>query len=263
MHTFEITLSIFFAAVRKEIVQQWRTKRFAVVLVVFLLFGLGSPIMSNMVPEILKSEPGGEEIAKLLPPPSAADAVASYIEFIGTFGYILVILLGMNAVAGEKESGTAGLILSKPMPRWVFVLSKYTAQSLVYTLAILVGALAVYYCTAILFGAMDALILIKISLLLLLWSLTYAGAALLASVLGRTIATAAGAGLGLSALIMLARNIPHVGKWTPNGLMDWATALIQNVENEAANTAALAGSLALLMIFLIGSVVLFERQEIQ
>ena len=263
MKTIQITLSIFVTAVRKELVQQWRTKRFLAILAVFLLFGLGSPILSNMVPELIKAEPGGEELAKLLPPPSIADAVGSYIEFIGTFGYILVILLGMNAVAGEKESGTAGLILSKPMPRWAFVLSKYTAQSLVYTLAVLVGAVAVYYCTSVLFGAMDALILIKISLLLLLWLLTYAGAALLASVIGRTIATAAGVGLGLSILIGLARNIPHYGKWTPSGLMDWTGALLQNVENGAANSGALIGSLALLLICLIGSMVLFERQEIQ
>jgi ABC-2 type transport system permease protein len=263
MKTFQFTLSIFVTAVRKEIIQQWRTKRFLAVLAVFLLFGLGSPLISSMVPELVKSEPGGEELVKLLPPPSAADGVASYIEFIGTFGYIMVILLGMNAVAGEKESGTAGLILSKPMPRWAFVLSKFMAQSLVYSLAVVVGALAVYYCTVILFGAMDMLIIIKISLLLLLWLLTYAAVALLGSVIGRTIATAAGAGLGLSVLIMLARNIPHVGKWTPSGLMGWASALMQNVENESANTAALVGSLGLIMIFLIGSVVLFERQEIQ
>jgi ABC-2 type transport system permease protein len=262
MKAFKATISIFFAAVRKEIIQQWRTKRFLMVLAVFLLFGLVSPLMSKMLPELIKSEPGGEELVKLLPPPSAADGLASYLDFIGSFGYILVILLGMNAIAGEKETGTAGMILSKPMPRWVFVLSKFTAQSLVYTLAILVGTLTVYYCTFVLFGAVDALILIQISLLLLLWLLTYAAAVLLASVMGRTVATAAGVGLGLAVAIGLARNIPHYGKWTPNGLMAWATGLLENAESTLVNPGALAGSLAMLLLFLIGSVVLFERQEI-
>lgn len=262
MNAFKVTIMMFFTAVQKEVVQQWRTKRFLVVLAVFLLFGLGSPLMSKMLPELVKAEPGGEELVKLLPTPTAADALGSYLEFIGTFGYILVIFLGMNAIAGEKETGTAGMILSKPMPRWVFVLSKFTAQSLLYTLAILVGALTVYYCTFVLFGTVDGVMLIKMSLLLLLWLLTYAGAVLLASVIGRTVATAAGIGLGLAVLIGLARNIPHYGKFTPNGLMAWATGLIGDAGNALANPGALVGSLAMLLLFLIGSVVLFERQEI-
>ena len=262
MKAFKVTISIFLAAVHKEIVQQWRTKRFLVVLAVFLMFGLGSPMMSKMLPELVKAEPGGEELLKLLPPPTATDGLASYIEFIGTFGYILVILLGMNAIAGEKETGTAGLILSKPMPRWVFILSKFVAQSLVYALAMLVGALSVYYCTYVLFGAVDVLMVIKISLLLLLWLLTYAGAVLLASVLGKTVATAAGVGLGLSVLIGLSSNIPVYGKWSPNGLMAWATGLLGNAGDALVNPGVLISSLVMIMIFLIGSVALFQRQEI-
>ena len=263
MKTIQVTLSIFITAVRKELLQQWQTKRFLVVLAVFLLFGLGAPVISNMTPELIKAEPGGEELAKLLPPPSAADAVGTYIEFFGTFGYFLAILLGMNAIAGEKESGTAGLILSKPMPRWVFVLSKFTAQSLVYTAAFLVGTLALYYCTTILFGAMDAVILIKVNLLLLLWLLIFCAAMLLASTLGRTVATAAGVGLGLLILIGLSSNIPHVGKWSPSGLMGWAMELLANPGSAAANHGALIAALALILVFLIGSMALFERQEIQ
>jgi hypothetical protein len=108
----------------------------------------------------------------------------------------------------------------------------------------------------------DALMLIKINLLLLAWLLTFAGVALLASVLGRTVAIAAGVGLGLAVLIGLTRNIPHYGMWTPNGLMAWASALLQNPEEALANHAALIGSMVMLLIFLILSVVLFQRQEI-
>ena len=263
MKTIQVTLSIFFTAVHKEIVQQWRTKRFLAVLAVFLLFGLGSPIMSSLVPEIIKSEPGGEELAKLLPPPSATDGVASYIEFLTTFGYFLAILLGMNAIAGEKETGTASLILSKPMPRWVFVLSKFTAQALVYASSFLAGTLALYYCTSILFGAVDLFMLIQVNLLMLLWMLIFCAVMLLASTIGRTVATAAGLGLGLSILIGLTRNIPHFGKWSPSGLMNWALALLSNPGSTAANPGVLIASLALILVFLIGSVVVFERQEIQ
>lgn len=263
MQTFKSTLSIYLAAVRKEIVQQWRTKRLLVAITVFMLLGLGAPMLAKLTPEIIKSEPMGEELLKMLPPPSAADALSGYIEMIGLFGFFIAILLGMNAVAGEKESGTASLILSKPMPRWVFILSKFTAQSLVYTVAFLVGTLTAYYCIFVLFGAVDISVVIKINLLLLLWLLTFVGIALLASVLGQTVATAAGVGLGLSVLINLTRNIPHYGKWTPSGLTAWATELGANTGNVTANPGAIIVSLVMILICLVGSVVIFERQEIQ
>jgi hypothetical protein len=37
-------------------------------------------------------------------------------------------------VAGEKERGLTPMILSKPMPRWAFLLSKFAAQTLLYLL---------------------------------------------------------------------------------------------------------------------------------
>jgi len=263
MQTLKSTLSIYLAAVRKEVVQQWRTKRFLVTMSVFLLFGLGSPMLAKLTPELLKSQPMGEELLKLLPPPTAADALASYIEMIGTFGFFLAILLGMSAVAGEKESGTASLILAKPMPRWAFILSKFTAQSLTYASAFVVGYLSAYYCIVVLFGAVDMYVLMKIHLLLLLWILTFAGLALLASVLGRTVVTAAGVGLGLSVLANLARNIPLYGQWMPSGLMTWATELGSNVEKVSRNPESIISALAMILICLVGSVVIFERQEIQ
>lgn len=263
MVTHEGKLTIYFAAVRKEITQQWRTKRFLVMLAVFLVIGLGSPMLIKMLPELVKQEPGGEELVKLMPPPSAAQAVGNYIEMIGTFGFFLAILLGMNAVAGEKESGTASLILSKPMPRWVFVLSKFTAQLLIYISGFLAGTVAVFYCTVVLFGPMDIVLLIKINLILLLWMLTYAGVALFSSVIGRTVVVAAGMGFGLSVLLGLARNIPHYGKWSPSGLMAWATELAVNPGKVALNPGALVGSLVVILICLIGSMVIFERQEIE
>jgi ABC-2 type transport system permease protein len=263
MCTFQVTLSIFYAAVRKEIVQLVRTKRFLVVMAVFLLFGLGSPMLIKITPELIKGEPGGEELVKLLPPPTPAEAVGSYVDTMGSFAYLVAILLGMSAVAGEKESGTAGLILSKPIPRWAFILSKFSAQLLVYTLAFLVSGLAAYYCTTVLFGAVDLSVLLQVTLLLLLCLSTCVGVTLLASVLTRTVAAAGGVGLGLYALVGLARNIPHYGKWTPNGLTVWARELGVGAENVAANPGAIVGTLVLILVCLITSVALFERQEIQ
>jgi ABC-2 type transport system permease protein len=254
-------LGIFFAALRKELIQQWRTRRFLVVMAVFVLFGLTSPLLAKFTPEILKAVPGAEQFSYLVPTPTVADAMAQYIKNITQFGFILAVLLGMNAVAGEKESGTAAMILSKPMPRWAFILSKFGAQALVYVSAYLVAGLGAYYYSLILFGQLNALTFTGINLLLLLWLLTYVAAALLGSVIGPTIASAAGVGIGLAVALLIAGSIPVYGQLTPGGLTAWAS-VIGAGKTIPPNGGAIAASFVLIVLFLVYSVALFERQEI-
>jgi uncharacterized membrane protein YhfC len=138
-------LALFMMAVRKELWQQWRTKRVLVVTAVFLGFGLTSPLLARFTPELLRSIEGAEKFADLIPTPTAADSLGQYIKNITQFGFILAILLGMGAVAGEKEQGEAALILSKPLPRWAFVMSKFVAQTAVYAVAFILAALGATY----------------------------------------------------------------------------------------------------------------------
>jgi ABC-2 type transport system permease protein len=254
--------SVFVTALRKELVLQWRTRRFLVVMAVFVLFGLTSPVVAKYTPEIIKSMAGAAQFANLIPTPTIADAMAQYVKNLTQFGFMLAVLLGMNAVAGEKESGTAAMILSKPMPRWAFVVSKFSAQSLVYASAFLVAGLGAYYYTYLMFGAFDALKFLGINLLLLLWLLTFVGAALLGSVIGNSVAAAAGIGLGLSVAFMLAGTIPQYGTLMPGGLMAWASALGAQTGAVSPNGGAVAGSVVLIILCLLWSVALFERQEI-
>ncbi|MCB8987774.1 MAG: ABC transporter permease [Ardenticatenaceae bacterium] len=118
----------FLVATRKELLQQWRTRRVLVVCAVFLLFGLLSPLAAKFTPQMLTMVKGAEQFADLIPQPTINDAITQYIKNITQFGFIIAILVGMGAVAGEKEKGTAALILSKPMSRWAFCLLGFVAQ---------------------------------------------------------------------------------------------------------------------------------------
>ena len=260
--TIGAELGIFMVALRKEILQQWRTRRFLVVMAVFVLFGLTSPLLAKFTPEIIKSIAGAEQYASLIPTPTVKDAIAQYMKNLTQFGFLLAVLLGMTAVAGEKESGTAAMILSKPLSRWAFVLSKFFAQVLVYGSAFLVAGLGAYDYTVILFGAFDPLKFLGINLLLFLWLLTFVGAALLGSVIGPSIAAAAGVGLAISVAFLLAGSIPVYGALAPDGLIAWASALGSGADKVVANGGALAVAAVLIVLCLVWAVALFERQEI-
>ena len=256
-------LSIFFSALQKEMLQQWRTKRFIVVLAVFILFGLASPLVASFTPQIIGSMEGAEQFADLIPEPTAADGIGQYIRNLTQFGFILAILLGMGAVAGEKERGTAAMIMSKPMSRWAFLLSKFSAQIIVYTLGFAIATLGAYYYTIILFGPFDFGDFIVISLLLELWLVTFVAITLLGSTIGKTTGAAAGISLAGSVLILLAGNIPQVGMLFPSGLTAWATQIGSEItEDVMINGGAVALAIVIIVMCIITAMGVFEKQEL-
>jgi ABC-2 type transport system permease protein len=256
-------VSAFFSALRKELLGQWRTKRIVVVLAVFVLFGLASPLIANFTPQIIKSMEGAEQFAELIPQPTAADGVVQYIKNLTQFGFILAILIGMGAVAGEREKNTTAMILSKPMPRWAFILSKFSAQTIVYTLGFMIATVGAYYYTLVLFGPFEFTDFIAISLLLELWLLTFAALTLLGSTIGTTSAVAAGISLVGCVLLLLAGNIPQVGMLFPSGLTTWASQIGTNTTDEVLiNGGAVALAIVLISLCLIAAVGVFEQQEL-
>lgn len=256
-------LRVFLAAVKKELLQQARTKRLLVVVAVFAIMGLMSPVLARFMPQVLGSIEGIEQFAELIPEPTAADAMAQYIKNITQFGFVLAVLLGMGAVASEKERGTAAMIMSKPMSRWAFVLSKFVAQALVYLSSFVVAALGTYTYTYLLFGQIDLGAFALINLLLFAWLLAYVAIVVLGSAVGSTTAAAAGVGFGGSALLLLLGGLP-VGALTPAGLTTWATQLGMGTAGSpvAANGGALVMSLVIVVMCLIAAVAIFEEQEL-
>jgi ABC-2 type transport system permease protein len=74
-----------------------------------------------------------------------ATALLSFFALIGLFGPSGVIQLMMDSVLGEKQSGTAAWVLSKPLSRPAFILSKLIANTLGFGLFMLLIPGAVAY----------------------------------------------------------------------------------------------------------------------
>ena len=81
----------------RAVVPLYRTKRLIIVLAVFLLFGMISPLVAKFTPQLLSSIEGAEQFAALVPEPTVVDAIAQYISNLTQFGFILALLLGMGA----------------------------------------------------------------------------------------------------------------------------------------------------------------------
>jgi ABC-2 type transport system permease protein len=263
-HTASLSVewSVFVIALRKELLQMWRTKRVLVVAAIFGLFGMASPVMAYFMPQMFKAIPGAEQFANLIPKPGVVDALTQYTKNITQFGFILAIFLGMGAVAGEKERGTASLVLSKPMTRWAFVTSKFTAQVLVYLMGFTLALVGAYFYIIVLFGSYSFVTLAFVTFLMLAWLLPFVALTLDGSVIGGSTSAAAGIALLGSVILLLLANIPQYGSLFPSGLTAWAGQIGAGTAAVTANGGALAASLVLTVVGLITAIAIFEQQEL-
>lgn len=72
------------------------------------------------------------------------EAVSLYSLFSGLFPAVAVVIIMQDALVGEKESGTAAWIMSKPVSRTAFVIAKLVANSVgvLFTMLLIPGIVA-------------------------------------------------------------------------------------------------------------------------
>ena len=255
---------LFGVALRKELIQLWRSKMVLVIVGVFALFGMASPLLAYFLPDILGSIEGAEMFKDLIPEPTVIDAMTQYLKNISQFGFLIAILVGMGSVASEKEKGITEMILHKPLPRWAFILSKFTAQTLVYVAAFFIAEILAYVYILVLFEPVSFGVFSLINFLLLMWLLCFTAITTLGSTASRSIGTAAGISLAGSVVLMLSAQIPNYGSISPQALMGWAGILGNELSFnlQTSNFTALGAAVVLIIMALIWAVGLFEQQEL-
>ena len=206
---------------RKEIREQVRTMRLVVVVAVFALLGLLSPVFARYVREIVEAV-GGGQFEGMIPAPVAGDAVAQFTKNMGQFGVLIAILITMGSVATEKERGTAAFLLSKPITRGAFVAAKAAAVGGLLGLGVAVSAVLCWTYTTILFEPLPVAAFAGAAILVWLSLAVFAALTFLASVAARSALVAGGVGFGLFVLVGILSALPGIGPYMPTSL--WGAA---------------------------------------
>lgn len=245
----------------KELREAWQTRRLPVLAVVFLAFGIVSPLLARLLPDIVGSLAGDQGVVIEVPPPTLADAIAQFVRNIGQTGVLAAILLAMGSVATEKERGTAAMWLTKPMTRGAFLVAKATAIGAILAVGALAAGVAGYGYTAYLFEAPSLAGWVAMCALLLLQMSAYAAVAFLGSTLTRSPMAAAGLAIGVLAVIAIVGALPVLGAWTPSGLADAGLALAAGVESEHV-VQPIVASVVLIGLALGAAWLSFRHQEL-
>ncbi|MDP3450559.1 MAG: ABC transporter permease subunit [Anaerolineaceae bacterium] len=250
----------FLTAFNKEFLEQRRTRKFLIALVVLVLFGMTSPLMAKMTPQIMTMVPGGEAFVGMIPEPTINDAVTQYIKNITQFGILLGLVFSMGSMTVEKDKGTAAMILSKPMPRGSFLLAKFASLALTFIIAVVIAGVAAYYYTYFLFGQMNILNWITLNGLIVLYILVYIAITLLYSTLTRTQYVAIGLSFGTLIFLGILGSLPGFGINLPDALISNASLLMSGYP--VTNWTGLWVSLGIIVVSITTAWLVFRKQEL-
>lgn len=248
----------FRVLLKKELKEQLRTYKVLIAVAVFLLFGLGTPLLIKYTPQLI--EMSAEDIVIQMPPPSAAMAIAEYTSTIGQIGVLVAVLVAMGAIAKERSRGTAAMVLSKPVGMGAFIIAKLTAMSATFIGALILGSVACYTYTVLLIEPADISTFLALNLLVALFLVVCLAITLFFSSIFRNQLAAGGIALAIIIAQALLTQIRGFGDYLPARLIVWGTDLV----GDPAPTAwgAIGVSVALIITCLFFSRMILQRREL-
>jgi ABC-2 type transport system permease protein len=141
---------------RKEVLEMSRSFKLLWIPIVFALLGIMQPIVSLFMPEILQMSGGvPPEMFSLYEIPSPPEVIVQVLSQYSTLGILVLVLAGMNSVSGERDGGTAELIMVRPISTYSIITAKWLAQCTQLFIAFGIGYSAAFFYTYQMIGALS------------------------------------------------------------------------------------------------------------
>ena len=246
----------------KEVIEAWRTHRLVMVAALYVVLGIASPLIIRYLPDLQSLlGPVDEELG--LGELGLPDAIDLVTRNLAQFGSIAAVLLAMGAVAGEREHGTLGLVLSKPVSRTAFLAAKFVGIAMVLGLATVLGVLAMFLYSGLVFGPTDPLAWLQVAMLLLLAVLVPAAITFLGSVLSGSSLGAAGIGVAGLVALSLGSTLPTANPFFSTGLAEIARAVpLEGVGPDLDAPRTIAVSIGIVVVALLLAWARFRRSDV-
>lgn len=248
----------------RELLDHWRSRRLLFVPLGFLLFGAIEPVGLKLLPTLLRQGtnlPPGALIRIPVPTPGAAAGMG--LGEIAQMGVLLLVLVTMGQVAGERQAGILSSVFSWPIQRVAYLGAKALALTALVALALALGIAGSVYETMVLFGPVSIPDAFRAWLIDLPYFLLPVAVTLAASAVFRAPLAAGGTALAVTILLDTVPNFfgGLAAKGAPSALLQLAQQVIAGGPAGDAWLPALT-SLVLCLIFLLAAAWALERHEV-
>jgi ABC-2 type transport system permease protein len=147
-------MSLFGVLAAKEMRELLKTLRVIILPAVFLFFGVAGPGVIRLLPVLLENT-AAEGFDIPLPDLGPADGFGQFLELARQMGLLAVVIVYMGIVAGERRDGILATMFVKPIPRHVYLTSRWLVNGVYTLLSFLLGAAIALVYTLILLGRID------------------------------------------------------------------------------------------------------------
>lgn len=137
----------FTAFFKKENMDYLRNYKALILIGIFVIFGMMSPLTAKMMPDIFAHM----NIAVSVPKPTALDAYGQFFKNFSQMGIAVLLLVFGGLLSQELSRGTLIILLAKGLPRMVVILAKYSAALVLWTVGYGLAAIVQYGYTRFLF----------------------------------------------------------------------------------------------------------------
>ncbi len=135
---------------RLELLRLWRTRRLIVLAATFLILGLGSPVLTYYLPELLKNAGNGVRIT--VPKQTPADGIAEFSGNVAQLGTLVVVVVAAASLAIDAHPALAAFYRTRVHRPALLVLPRYLTVIAASVATLAVGTFGAWYETKVLLG---------------------------------------------------------------------------------------------------------------
>lgn len=244
--------------IRKELMEMVRTSRLLIWIVFCAFFGIVSPLTAYYMPDILSMVGATENIVITIGNITYGDALEQYTKNFSQIGTIVLILISMGAVAGEKADGSIQFLLVRPVGHVAIVGAKLATLATMLLLGIATSAVAMGFYTWYLFPGFPVFPFVVSNMFLLLYFFTIGSVVIaISSMVDKPILAGIGA-LGIWLMSSIMGMVRTLGDFSFVKLVD---QVVQTVEGFPFEWEPTAGALLLVCVTLGFGIMRFTRWE--
>lgn len=254
-------MNSFIAFTKKELIEQVRNYKLLIVIIVFTITGMLSPLFAKLMPTIIESM-NIEGMTIKIPDPTFLDAYGQFFKNMNQIGLIALVLTFSGVLAGELTKGTLINLLAKGLSRRVVILSKFLSASLIWTLTYCISIAINYGYTFYLFGDHSVN-----KLPVALFSVWVFGVFIISLIIfSSTIVKGNYGGLILTGIIYVSLTIinmyPKVQRYNPYSLTSKNMDLVNNKYSIGDINTTIIITIVLIIVLLIGGVIRFKKAQL-
>ena len=249
---------------QKEMLENWRNKKWIWVPLVFILLAIMDPLTTYYMPQILDAVGGLPEGAILeFPDFSTGEVIMMSLSQLSSLGVLIIVLISMAVIAGERKSGVSELILVKPVSYSNYITAKWTALLLLVLVSFTVGMLGSWYYINILFGELSFKEFLSIVVFYGSWLTLVVSVLIFYNTLVKTPGLVAFLSiLTIMSMSAITQVFNHVLEWSPNNISSYILVMLESGEIPSELIGATVVAIVLSIGLLIGSVFVFQSKEL-